>query len=383
MISIVLCVTANAKHIDALTPDMTLVNQEEQNYNLTKDITIIVGIQVPPAVVAGNQSADYSQFAFMGQAFVDEGCSIMYQDSTNSKTYAVQKEYSDAYFAVELCKQQNVNIEFIYLNVRSTCDLQLRLVAVAVHQLDAHAISLTKSQPQNTYFVHKHVPGVRKQGIFDINSPRMAEICIGSAPKLLNIMCADCRLELKTQPILEFEIEVDIHNNSLDYIYYSISQPGSPDFLISADIADVQKLDLKEKQQLLLEHANPLHFELSYDNKHKSLNVIQIENVTLCFTDQISFSRTDCSISIKKAGKYDITPEMVHSLLVYTDLATGIVELVISPKQSEKQSHLWIIWVVLGVVVIVVLILAFVFFFMRYKKQKQSLDNEQMPLYVK
>ncbi|CAL5985287.1 Hypothetical_protein [Hexamita inflata] len=382
MISIVLCVTVNAKHIDTLTPDMTLVNQEEQNYTLKKDTNIIVNVQVPPAVEAGNQSADYSQFAFMGWAYVGKGCSIVYQDLTNSKTYAVQKEFDiTANFAVELSWQQNINAEFIYISVKSTCDLQLRLIAAAVHQLDAQVNSLTKVQPYGTFFVHKHVPGTTKQVKFDINTQFTTDIWVGSAPRMLNIACVDCQLLRKMSPIFEFGIDVDGFNNSLDYIYYSLSQPTGAGLLISADIADVIRTNLSEKQLLYLDPTHPRHFDLSYDIKYQTLNVLKIANVTLCFTEKFSFTGTNCIVEIKKVGKYDITPEMIFALTVYTNSTTGAVELQVIHKQ-EKQSKLWIVWVSLGVAALVALVVAFVFFFVRNKKQKQN-QNEETPLYVK
>ncbi|CAL5985020.1 Hypothetical_protein [Hexamita inflata] len=380
MIAIVFC-ASNVRPVNGVTPDMTLDNQKEQNYTLTKDLSIVVGIRVPPAVVVGLQTVGYSQFAFMGWAYVPTDCSIVYQDLTKSKTYAVQKEFKvTANFAVELSKQQNLNAEMIFISVMSTCDLQVQLIAAAVHQFDAQVNSLTKAQPQGTFFVHKHVPGATKQIQFDIDTQYATDVWVGSAPKLLSVVCADCYVFHKLSRHLEFGIDVDRFNNSWDYIYYSISQPLISDVLISANIADVHKLDLNVKQQFKIENKNPLHFELSNDYLYQSLNVLKNENVTLCFTDKISFTGTDCSVSIKKSGTYDITPEMIFSLLVYTDTDNGAVELQVSPKQ-EKQSKSWILWVVLGVIALVIVVVAFSFFFMRYKKQKRN--YEEMPLGMK
>ncbi|CAL5985742.1 Hypothetical_protein [Hexamita inflata] len=186
----------------------------------------------------------YSQFAFQAMAAVDNQNFIFFSSLDNSTNYAVYKN-RDMFisFSVELSQQQNEKQEYIYINVTSTSDTEMRLVASAVHQFDSQTYSLTKAQPENTFFVHKQVPNVNKRVKFEIDSQDLILVWVCSAPILMNIIWFDCKF-CKSQEgsIIYTDIDIADFDYQKDYIFYSVEQNGADNGLIKASIVDVNEI---------------------------------------------------------------------------------------------------------------------------------------------
>ncbi|CAL6091811.1 Hypothetical_protein [Hexamita inflata] len=353
------------------TEDLILINQQDQNITLKAAQSIIVGVKVPPAVAANGQTITYSQFAFQAMTVVDDGNFIYFNSLDNSTNYAVYK-YLDIFisFAVDLSSMQNENQEYVYINVTSTFDTQMRLVASAVHQFDSQTYSLTRAQPESTFFVHKQVPGVNKRVKFEINSQATVMVWVCSAPILMNVIWFDCKF-YKSQEgsIIEGDIDITEYDYQKDYIYYSIEQYDDGNNLIKADIVDVHIIDVNSHQNIQLQANTPLHFQFAETIRQDAyFEVLNIDpDVELCFTDDFEYPENiTCKISLNQTGKFNIT-EM--NFLVQSQV-TGRLEFQVKVTESEKKkNNQWIIWVVVAVALVVIGIVVFVFFFMKNKKQ--------------
>ncbi|CAL5985700.1 Hypothetical_protein [Hexamita inflata] len=358
--------------------DIILVNQQEQNITLKTAQSIIVGVKVPPAVRAHGKNVAYSQFAFQALTSVCNRNYILFNSLDNNTNYAVYISSLLVYlsFAVDLSTQQNENQEYIYLNVTSTFDTQMRFVATAIHQFDSQTYSLTRAQPESTFFVHKQVPGVNKRVKFEIDSQATFILWVCSSPIILNIIWYDCLFFVPEGSIIDDDIDITYYNDQTDYIYYSIVQHNDSNSLIKADIVDVYVIDINSHQDIQIQANTPFHFQFADDiPKDAYFEVLNIDpGVEICFTDTFEYPQNiKCKQSLNQIGKFNIT-EM--NFLVQSQGA-GRLEFQVKVRGSEKKKNQWIIWVAVVVALVVIGIVVFVFLLMKHKKQTTTVLNDE------
>ncbi|CAL6045739.1 Hypothetical_protein [Hexamita inflata] len=211
----------------------------------------------------------------------------------------------------------------------------MRFVATAVHQLDSQTYSL--AQPENTYFVHKQVPGVNKRVKFEIDSQATFIIWVCSSPIILHIIWYDCLFFVPEEGrIIDDDIDITDYNDQTDYIYYSIEQHNDSNSLIKADIVDVYVIDINSHQDIQIQANTPLHYQFADDlPKDAYFEVLNIgPGVELCFTDNFEYPQNiKCKISLNQTGKFNIT-EM--NFLVQSQGA-GRLEFQVQVRGSEKK----------------------------------------------
>ncbi|CAL5975962.1 Hypothetical_protein [Hexamita inflata] len=372
---------STSEFTDESHADIILINQQDQNITLKATQSIIVGIKVPPAIIVNSQSVIYSQFAFQAMSAIDNGNFIFFNSLDNNTNYAVYKD-SDIFisFAVDLTLQQNENQEYVYINVTSTFETKMRLVASAVHQFDSLTYSLTKEYPEKTFFVHKQVPGVNKRVKFEIDSQASFMVWVCSAPNLMNIIWFDCKFsESEKGSIVEDNIDITDYNYYKDYIYYTIEQFNDSNSLIKAEIVDVYVINVNSHQDIQIQANAPLHYQFADEIPHDAyFEVLDISTgVQLCFTDYFEYpDNIICKQPLIQTGKFNIT-EM--NFLVQSQ-NSGHLEFQVKVWGSEqKKNNQWIVWVVVAGVLVVVGIAALVFFFMKHKKQvnKDKLQDDE------
>ncbi|CAL6091747.1 Hypothetical_protein [Hexamita inflata] len=359
--------------------DIILINQQDQNITLKAAQSIIVGVKIPPAITANGQSITYSQFAFQAMAAVENENFIFFSSLDNSTNYAVYKNREMFIsFSVELSQQQNEKQEYVYINVTSTSDTEMRLVASAVHQFDSQTYSLTKAQPESTFFVHKQVPGVNKRVKFEIDSQDLILVWVCSAPILMNTIWFDCKFyKSQAGSIIEGDIDITDFDYQKDYIFYSVEQNGAGNGLIKASIVDVYEIGVDSHHDIQIQANTPLHYQFADDlPKDAYFEVLSIgPGVELCFTDEFEYpENVKCKVSLNQTGKFNITET---NFLVQSQGA-GRLEFQVKVWGNEKkESNQWIVWVVAAGVVVAVGIVVFVFFFTRHKKQTNIRNNEE------
>ncbi|CAL6045685.1 Hypothetical_protein [Hexamita inflata] len=358
--------------------DIILINQQEQTITLKAAQSIIVGVKIPPAIIANGQTVAYSQFAFQAIAIVKKQNFIYFNSMDSSTNYAVYKNREMFIsFSVELSQQQNEKQEYVYINVTSTCDIQMRLCASAVHQFDSQTYSLTKLSPESTFFVHKQVPGVNKRVKFEIDQKDLILVWVCSTPILMSISF-DCKF-YKSQEgsIIDTDIDIADFDYQKDYIFYSVDQNDAGNGLIKASIVDVNEIGVDSHHDIQIQANTPLHYQFADDlQKDAYFEVLSISpGVELCFTDEFEYpENVKCKVSLNKIGKFDITET---NFLVQSQGA-GRLEFQVKVWGSEKKANKkWIVWVVVASVFVVVGIVVCVFFFMRHKKQTNMRKNEE------
>ncbi|CAL6045700.1 Hypothetical_protein [Hexamita inflata] len=382
MINIYLFVLLSANiNSDDILADIILINQEYQNITLKAATTIIVGVKVPPAVIANGQTVAYSQFAFEAQADVDYQNYIFYNSLDNNTNHAIQQYYDQfASFAVLLSKQQNEKQEYVYINVTSTCNTEMRLVASAVHQFDSQTYSLSKVFPESTFFVHKQVPGVNKRVKFEIDTQEMFIVYVCSAPNLMNIIWFNCGyIRSNGQKFMEIDVDIKNYNYYKNYIYYTLQYKNDNNKLIKADIVDVYEIGVDSHHDIQIQASTPLHYQFADDlPKDAYFEVLSIgPGVELCFTETFEYpENVKCKVSLNQTGKFNITET---NFLVQSQGAGRLAFEVNVWGSEKKENNQWIVWVVVAGVVVAVGIVVFVFFFMRHKKQmdKQKSQNDE------
>ncbi|CAL6015641.1 Hypothetical_protein [Hexamita inflata] len=372
---------STSEFTDETHANIILINQQDQNITLKATQSIIVGIKVPPAITVNGQTVIYSQFAFQAMSAIENGNFIFFNSLDNKTNYAVYKE-QDIFisFAVDLTLQQNENQEYVYINVTSTFETKMRLVASAVHQFDFQTYSLTKEYPEKTFFVHKQVPGVNKRVKFEINSQASFMVWVCSAPNLMNIIWFDCKFsESENGSIIEDNIDITEYDYNKDYIYYTIEQFNDSNSLIKAEIVDVYVIDVNSHQDIQIQANAPLHYQFADKIPQDAyFEVLDISTgVQLCFTDYFEYpDNIICKQPLIQTGKFNITE---RNFLVQSQ-NFGHLEFQVKVWGSKQnKNNQWIIWVVVVVVIVVVGIAVLVFFFMKHKKQmnKDKLqDNE-------
>ncbi|CAL5985784.1 Hypothetical_protein [Hexamita inflata] len=359
-----------------VTPDITLVNQLDQNITLSSNIGVILGVQVPQPVVTTDGPVSYSQMVFQALAGVAQNCQIYFDGIEPVQNLAVYRD-SDMFLSFPVLLQ---NQQFIYIKVTSQCDVIIRIVATAVHSLEQNTSSLTHQYPQTTVFVHKQSKNVNKFVQFDIDSDGVDLINICSAPVLMNIVWFDCKHVIKqNRQEVEINVQTSKYNFYKDYIYYSIQSNNESNKNIIAKIWDVYLVN-EEKKTEEIQAQQITHYQIAVDNTSEAFfNVTKIDGSEICFTQYFTHpEKAECILLIKQAGKYNITPEMKHFFVQSKSETVSNVEFQIQREQhrDDKKSNTWVIWVVIAVVMGVLAVVAVVVLYMRHTKQKTQICSE-------
>ncbi|CAL6045690.1 Hypothetical_protein [Hexamita inflata] len=323
------------------------------------------------------QTVAYSQFAFQAIAIVQKKFYLFQLYEQQHELCSLQKRDMFISFSVELSQQQNEKQEYVYINVTSTCDIQMRLCASAVHQFDSQTYSLTKLSPESTFFVHKQVPGVNKRVKFEIDQKDLILVWVCSTPILMSISF-DCKF-YKSQEgsIIDTDIDIADFDYQKDYIFYSVDQNDAGNGLIKASIVDVNEIGVDSHHDILIHTNTPLHYQFPNElPKDAYFEVLSIgPGVELCFTDEFEYpENVKCKVSLNQIGKFNITET---NFLVQSQGA-GRLEFQVKVWGSEKKANnKWIVWVIVASVLVAVGIVVCVFFFMRHKKQTNMRNNQE------
>ncbi|CAL5985596.1 Conserved_hypothetical protein [Hexamita inflata] len=367
---------------EMIEPDVILFPQLAQNLTLKKQETIVVGVQIPAPVNVDQQNTFYSQLAYQARAAVDFDCQINFSCYQTNQTYANYNN-SDIFktFAVLLTQEQNEKSQFVYINVSSSCDVQVELVVAAVHQLDFSVQSLTKEQPESTIFVHRKARGINRRVQFEIDTDSMVMIYVCSMPMILDLAWMDCQYYISEgKEILNIEIETSKYDSKIEYIYYTVAFCNDENKHIKANAIDVVELRNNTMVGVYIYPYRSEYFHLSKNITGDAyINISILDPLTsLCVTSEFMYTNTNCTM-ITLPGKTALPPNSY--ILIRTLAETGEIKfkvIVEEHKQNEKQQNKnWIIWTVLGSVFTVSGIAALVFFFLKHKKQQIVQDPQE------
>ncbi|CAL6061038.1 Conserved_hypothetical protein [Hexamita inflata] len=377
---LVVCVSYQLQQLLTLSaqPNIILHDKQVQNISLKKEVSVVVGIQVPEAVYTEVGSTLFSQISFQGTAILNNDCMIFFNNVNNNELYAIYKMHDEfLQFQVEISEKENKERPFIYINITSICNIKLEFVAAAVQQFNGPVGTLTHLSPQNTFLAHKHEKGVNKWVQFDFDPDDSVIIFICSSPVSLNMVWFDCQYDILENGS-NIYINVSQYNYYPDYIYYSLETIVQGGKLIKADITDIYEVGINDKKEARITAFHSLHYQLSENiSIQYKFEVTQIDSgVIICFTEKFEFPEdAQCNLNITKTGKFKITPEMKH-ILVQTSEQYSSVEFQVSEIQKDKNNNYWIIWVVISIV-LVVLVVILVFFFIRRKNYNKIEDKVQ------
>ncbi|CAL6015692.1 Conserved_hypothetical protein [Hexamita inflata] len=371
---LVVCVSYQLQHTLCAQPNIILRDQQVQNISLKKEVSVVVGIQVPETIYTEVGSTLFSQISFQGTD-LNNDCMIFFNNVNNNELYAIYKMHDEfLQFQVEISEKENIERPFIYINITSICDMELEFVAAAVQQFNGPVGTLTHLSPQNTFLAHKHEKGVNKWVQFDFDPDDSLIIFVCSSPVSLNIVWFDCSYSYGSM-----YINVSQYNYYPDYIYYSLETVVQGDKLIKADITDIYEVGINDKKEARLTIFHPLHYQLSENiSIQYQFEVTQIDSgVIICFTEKFEFPEDAlCNLKITTTGKFKITPEMKH-ILVQTSEQYSSVEFQVSEIYKDKKNNYWIIWVVISIVLIVLVVILLAFFYIRRKNYNKIEDKVQ------
>ncbi|CAL5997819.1 Hypothetical_protein [Hexamita inflata] len=377
MINIIICYQSSVE------PDVILINQQEKNIVLKANLNTIIGVQVPPVIIADSKTAIYHQFAFLAVFNISDKCKVHFSDIYDLNLEYYQENQTSVSFIVQLSREQNDGSKIINFKAISTCDTQIRSVASAVHFYEQHVTTLTKKLPERTYLVHNHVKGQNKKIVFSVDATESFVVQICSTPILMNIIGSDCK-QYEGNGVLEIDVEVKTFS-AMDYIYYSIETNISGNKTIYAELTNVNIAPINQKTLMYNIADQRLHYQLN-NVSQTYFEVSRIDKgIIICFTETFQNQANQCLLQVKNLGQYTLTPNMEHFLIQYT----GWVEFQIIQEVQEEEEQIeeevyikknlnWIIWVVLSVVLVVIgAVLAFLFVKNRRNQNKRS-ENEQI-----
>ncbi|CAL6100487.1 Hypothetical_protein [Hexamita inflata] len=376
MINIIICYQSSVE------PDIILINQQEKNIALKTNVNTVIGVQVPPIIIADSKTAIYHHFAFLAVFNIPDQCTIQFSDIYDFKLEQYQQSETSVSFVVQLSREQNDGSKFIYVKVISKCDTQMMLVASAVHYYEEHVTLFTKKLPERTYLVHNHVKNQNKRIMIDVASTESFAVQVCSTPVLMNIIGPDCK-KYEGKGVLQIDVEVNTFN-AMDYIYYSIETNINKNKTIYAELTFVNIVPINTKT---LEYNVPnerLHYQLSNIAAEAYFEVSRIDlGILICFTETFKDQAYQCNFQITALGKYTITPQMKHFLVQNTGwFEFQIVQQKEEEEEEEEQnekSKKWIIWVVLAVVIVVIGIAVLTFFLVKNRKY-QKFGNETVQI---
>ncbi|CAL6091248.1 Conserved_hypothetical protein [Hexamita inflata] len=366
---------------EMIEPDVILLPQQAQNLTLKKQETVVVGVQVPAPVNIDQQNSFYSQLAFQARAAVDFDCQIKFIGFQTNQTYAKYNN-SDIFktFAILLTQEQNEKSQFVYVNVSSSCDVQVELVVAAVHLLDFSVQSLTKQQPESTIFVHRKARGINRRVQIEIDTDSMVMIYVCSTPLILDLAWMDCKYYISEgKEIFNIEVETSLYDPNIEYIYYTVAYCNDQNKRIKANAIDVVELRNNSMVGVYIYPYRPEYFHLSKNITGDAyINISKLDSKTsLCVTSEFTYTNINCTM-ITLPGKTALPPNSY--ILIRTQAETGEINfkvIVEEHKQNEKQQNInWIIWTVLGSIFIVFGIAVLVFFFLKHKKQQNAKDQQ-------
>ncbi|CAL6105041.1 Hypothetical_protein [Hexamita inflata] len=363
MINIIICFQSSVE------PDDILINQQEKNIALKKNVNTIIGVQVPPVIIADSKTAIYHQFAFLGVFNIPNKCKVHFSDIYDLNLEQYQQNQTSVSFVVLLSREQNDGSKFIYVNAISTCDTQMMLVASAVHYYEEHVTMFTKKLPERTYLVHNHVKGQNKRIVIDVASTELFAVQICSTPVLMNIIGPDCK-KYEGKGVLEIDVEVSTFS-ALDYIYYSIETNINNNSTIYAELIFVNIVPSNTK---MLEYNVPqekLHYQLNVSDQ-AYFEVSRIDpGILMCFTEKFQNQANDCNLQVTALGNYTMTSQTKHLLVKNTGWFEFQIVQQIEEEEENYKSQKWIIWVVLAVVFVVLGIAVLIFFLLKNRKYQK------------
>ncbi|CAL6037582.1 Hypothetical_protein [Hexamita inflata] len=243
-------------------------------------------MQIPAPGLVEGQAVGYSHIVFKALSNLSKDDQIFF-NSQNNSNYAIFKQSDkQVSFAVNI-SYNTIDNENVYIVVNSTCNAEIRLVAVAVHHLNSKSVSLTKMQPESTYFAHKQLPWINKRVKFaiDIRVNEYATVWICSSPVNL-IAGSDCKYLIakgQTAQFINIDVEADDYDFYTNYLYYTIQSTQS-DRLISAEIIDVYKIDDVNFSKLFQINKNEsIHYKLA-DNMSLDAYFVSYPDRSWCTT---------------------------------------------------------------------------------------------------
>ncbi|CAL5991604.1 Hypothetical_protein [Hexamita inflata] len=340
---------------DIFVPDYVLINQVDQNITLKTNMSMIIYAMVPSPIITQQGPINYSQMVFQAQLFINE-CIIYFDQVGNGVRYSTLTKAEIITFPIHISTEESV-----FVKITSSCDVQINLVAIAIHDFNHTINSLTHMSPENTYFVQQRVPGVTKKSRFYVNTEEIITIWVCSTPIILNRECDG--IEYQMLDTKEMDITVWA-NSQAGYIYYSVKTEGNKE--IVAKSLDVVELDVNSTILLQLEPEKPNFFKIvNYMESNAFFEVTSIDpNVSICVTNGFTYKNENCLLIINQTGKTNLTQETKY-FLVQSKNDSGLIAFNIGVKKIVNKQ--WIIWTSVSVAVVVVAV-GIVFMYCKHKK---------------
>ncbi|CAL5984573.1 Conserved_hypothetical protein [Hexamita inflata] len=294
-----------------------LVNQQKQSMYSQPSDSIIVGVKIPKPIIINNQVAFFSQVVFQSTAVFPPECEIHF-DQYGSDQYfryaSLNKDQNLITFSITLSQKELLENDFVYVNITSTCYVDVKVIPVFAHQMDS-TVQTAVSRQQLAVLTHEHIVGFDRHIDVQFSTFKNATLYICPFPVLLgqNVSVHDC--EIRTSDFSVYIASTDFKSAQL---YYTFKAQDS-------SMGDLQPVTFNSK---LIASINPGAFSqfLSQNIYHYSVATTeqyvdseQIDNFqNLCLSVQqlsgkLCLSRNfiqnnECDQYITSPGIYTIKP---------------------------------------------------------------------------
>ncbi|CAL5985712.1 Conserved_hypothetical protein [Hexamita inflata] len=360
--------------VTPVVPDVELKNAQERVLLLKKDVTQVLGIQVPDPIVIDQGLTNFSQMAIQAHAHVNQECQLIIvgKQGDQNVSYIVKFDLDDTdkflSYQIDLSETQSFNNLFVYFNVTSQCDVELSIVAAAVHQLYYQLETVT--QISNTLVaLQKREDVIQQITRFETDSNEVLKMWACSEPVITSFTWYDCRYYKADNGYLQLSLDYKDFDYSRDSIFYSIQQNTNSKLQVYN--ADVKLIEPNQKYQIYSVLDCPDYFYLQTSD---CFQVLKIDNNQICFTRDFAFPHDSCDYKNTKTGQFKIQSELKHLFITNQNSVGNYVQFQIN-KCKEKSNLNWIIWVVCGMVGVV--ITGSAFFWVRNKnKNKRDIYEE-------
>ncbi|CAL6108473.1 Hypothetical_protein [Hexamita inflata] len=214
---------------DAVVPDINLKNAQEQVILFKKNVTQVIGIQVPDPIILDQGLTNFSQMAIQAHAHVDLDCQLIIVgkqgDLNVSYIVLFDLDNTDKYlsYQIELSEKQSYNNSLVYFNVTSQCDVELSIVAAAVHQLYYQLETVTQ-QSNTLVALRKRDDVIQQITRFQIDDNEVLKVWACSEPVITSLTWYDCRYYKADNGYLQLSLDYKDFDYSRDSLFYSIQQ---------------------------------------------------------------------------------------------------------------------------------------------------------------
>ncbi|CAL5995485.1 Conserved_hypothetical protein [Hexamita inflata] len=294
-----------------------LVNQQKKSMYSQPSDSIIVGVKIPKPIIINNQAAFFSQVVFQSTAVFPPECQIHFDQYGSDKYFryaSLNKDQNLITFSITLSQKQILENDFVYVNITSTCYVDVTVIPVFAHQIDS-TVQTGVSRQQLAVLTHEHIVGFDRHIDVQFSTFKNATLYICPFPVLLsqNVSVYDC--EIRTS---DFSVYISSTDFKSAQLYYTFKAQDS-------SMGDLQPVIFNSK---LIASINPGSFSqfLTQNIYHYSVSTVeqyvnseQIDNFqnfylsVKQFSGKLCLSRNfiqnnECDQYITSPGIYTIQP---------------------------------------------------------------------------